>query len=111
MARLARPIPSRIPTYDELYALDQADADEDREAPYGECFAAVYNKEYCVTFAVWRNDYGRCFEVGLRKLKGEGPIEDQFQLYQRGFRSCYRRFYRLAKLIEAGIGVSKFIKD
>jgi hypothetical protein len=93
-----------LPTFQQILDLDRADELQDRGPPYGLCLACSHNEKFSVTLALWRNEYGRCYEVGLRELS-----TDNFEFnLQSSFKACYVRFIRLAKLIEAGRDVSKF---
>ena len=77
-----------------------------KEFPYLACYAYFHNENFNVSFALWRNEYGRCYEIGLRDLK-----TDNFELHFQGnFRACHTRFIRLAKLIEANRNVSKYFR-
>lgn len=88
-----------IPSYEEVREYENTFRHpRETENPWSHCIARFHNDTYSVTFAIWRNDYGRCYEIGLRNLK-----TDAFQLNQCGsFRGCFTRFVRLARLIQAG---------
>lgn len=93
---------SEVMTLNNIFpTIEQArnvyDAIDYKEAPWSHCISRYSNEKYCVTFAIWCNEYGRCTEVGLRNLE-----TNKFRLVrQSGFRSCLTHFNRIARLINA----------